>query len=128
MRFEKNKNLLENARRLRREMTKYERHFWYDFLRNLPVKFYKQRIIGNYIADFYCHRLRLIIELDGQHHYIDEATSENDVKREKSLEARGYTVVRFTNHQIENDFKTVCDTVERYIDKQLNEQDFDCKE
>lgn len=65
----KNNHLLSRARELRREMTPQERKLWYLFLRKYPVKFYKQRIIASFIADFYCPKARLVIELDGSQHY-----------------------------------------------------------
>ena len=80
-------------------MTKEERHLWYDFLRTYPVKFYKQRRIGNYIADFYCKEAGLIIELDGGQHY-DEAGMKSDQERTAVLESYGLTVIRFTNLDI----------------------------
>jgi len=67
--LKKNNKLLNIARILRRNMTRQEKHLWYDFLRHYPVKIYKQRIIDNFIADFYCHSALLIIELDGSQHY-----------------------------------------------------------
>ena len=67
--LKKNNKLLNVARILRRNMTRQEKHLWYDFLRYYPVKIYKQRIIDNFIADFYCHSARLVIELDGSQHY-----------------------------------------------------------
>ena len=65
-------DLLENARALRREMTPQEKHLWYDYLRFYPVKIYKQRIIDNFVVDFYCAKARLIIELDGSQHYTPD--------------------------------------------------------
>jgi len=73
--IKKNNKLLKNARILRRNMTQQERHLWYDFLRYYPIKIYKQRIIDNFIADFYCHQARLVIELDGSQHYTPEGQS-----------------------------------------------------
>ena len=64
-----NSVLTGNAKALRRSMTKEERHLWYDFLRTYPVRFLRQKVIDQYIADFYCHRARLVIELDGSQHY-----------------------------------------------------------
>ena len=69
MTIPKDNTQLENARRLRREMTPHERKLWYLFLRRYPVKIYKQRIIGRFIVDFYCASARLVIELDGSQHY-----------------------------------------------------------
>ena len=64
-----NTKLTTNARTLRKHMTKEERHLWYDFLRKYPVRFLRQKVIDNYIVDFYCHDARIIIELDGSQHY-----------------------------------------------------------
>lgn len=66
-----NKNLIPRAKELRKDMTKQERHLWYDFLRFYPVKIYKQKVIDNFIVDFYCHKAKLVIELDGSQHYTD---------------------------------------------------------
>ena len=68
----KNDALLPNARTLRKEMTPQERHLWYDFLRSYPVKFYKQRIIGPYIVDFYCASAKLVVEINGSQHYDEQ--------------------------------------------------------
>ena len=78
----KNYKMLEPARKLRREMTPQERKLWYAFLKDYPVKIYKQRIIESYIVDFYCHELGLVIELDGSHHGTDDAI-EYDAERTK---------------------------------------------
>ena len=64
----KNNKLLPTARQLRQEMTPQERKLWYLFLRDYSVKVYKQRIIGSFIVDFYCHAAKLAIELDGMQH------------------------------------------------------------
>lgn len=64
-----NKQLVPFARELRKEMTKEERHLWYDFLRTYSVRFTRQKILGRYIADFYCAEAKLIIELDGSQHF-----------------------------------------------------------
>ena len=60
-----NVNLRNNARKLRKEMTKEERRLWYDFLRGYPVKFNRQKILGKYIVDFYSASAKLVIEIDG---------------------------------------------------------------
>lgn len=112
----KNLTLLENARKLRREMTKQERHLWYDFLRTYGCKIYKQRIIGNYVVDFYCPSAKLVIELDGSQHYTDEG-KEYDALRTQFLNENGITVLRFLNSEIDNNFYNVCD----YIDQKIKE-------
>ena len=115
---EKKKNeLLPYARALRRNMTKQERHLWYDFLQHYPVKIYKQRIIDNFIADFYCHRARLVIELDGAQHYTHEGKTYDEARTEV-LEKYGLHVLRFTNRDIDTKFEGV-----RYwIDKTIRER------
>ena len=65
----KQNELLENAKSLRKVMTKQEKHLWYDFLRSYPIKIYRQRIIDGFIVDFYCHKAKLVIEIDGSQHY-----------------------------------------------------------
>ena len=64
--------IIPRAKQLRKDMTEQERRLWYCCLKEYPVKFYKQRVIGAYIVDFYCAQARLAIELDGSQHYEDE--------------------------------------------------------
>ena len=118
--LKKNNNLLNAARILRRNMTRQEKHLWYDFLRYYPVKIYKQRIIDNFIADFYCHKARLIIEIDGSQHYTEEGRK-NDEFRTEILEEYGLTVIRFTNHQINTNFRGVCDYIDAVVQASLSE-------
>jgi very-short-patch-repair endonuclease len=86
MERKQNKNLVRNARALRRNMTRQERRLWYDFLRSYPVKFTRQKILGRFIADFYCASARLVIELDGSQHYEDEGLRK-DADRTALLES-----------------------------------------
>ena len=65
--------LIPRAKELRKDMTREERHLWYDFLRDYPVRFTRQKVIGHYIADFYCSKAKLVIEIDGTSHFNDEA-------------------------------------------------------
>jgi very-short-patch-repair endonuclease len=74
---ERNDQLLGSARTLRKNMTKEERHLWFDFLREFPVRFRRQEIIGSYIADFYCAKARLVVELDGSQHYLQETMNDD---------------------------------------------------
>ena len=113
----KNNNLLDAAKDLRRNMTLQERHLWYDFLRGYHVKIYRQRIINNYIADFYCHAARLVIELDGLQHYEEDALI-YDKERTKVFEKYGIMVLRFSNFDINENFAAVC----RMIDKVITER------
>jgi len=110
---------------LRREMTKQERHLWYDFLRNYPVKFYKQRIIENYIVDFYCASAKLVIELDGSQHYMDQGIS-YDEKRTQYLNKHSLLVLRFSNLDIDTNFSGVCAVIDDTVKQRLrNDVSFD---
>lgn len=111
-----NAELTITARTLRKNMTPEEKHLWYDFLSSYPVRFLRQKVIDNYIVDFYCHKARLIIELDGSQHYTDEGIK-NDEERTKCLEKRGLNVIRIPNNEIKNNFDGVCE----YIDKTVKE-------
>ena len=115
--LKKNNKLLNVARILRRNMTRQEKHLWYDFWRYYPVKMYKQRIIDNFIADFYCHSARLVIELDGSQHYTTQG-KEYDEARTEILEKYGIHVLRFSNKDVDDNFEGVC----RMIDKVINER------
>ena len=106
----KNNKLLPRARELRKEMTPQERRLWYGFLRDYPVKVYKQRIIDSFIADFYCAAARLVIELDGAQHFSEEGLL-RDRARTEIIERYGLKVMRFTNREVDTQFDDVCSTV-----------------
>ena len=112
--IKKNNKLLNVARSLRRNMTRQEKHLWYDFLRHYPVKIYKQRIKDNFIADFYCHNARLIIELDGSQHYTEQGQL-HDEARTEILEKYGLYVLRFSNKDIDDKFEGVCIMIDKII-------------
>ena len=118
--IKKNNKLLENARSLRREMTRHEKHLWYDFLQHYPVKIYKQRIIDNFIADFYCHRARLVIELDGSQHYTPEGKSYDEARTE-IINQYGIKVIRYSNLDIDQKFNGVCFEIDRIIQERIKE-------
>jgi len=100
------KNLTPRARTLRRDPTPAEKKLWYEFLRDLPHKFTRQKPLGQYVADFYCSRHRLVIELDGDSHYTDRA-QRYDEARTSSLELQGVRVIRFTNSDVLQNFDAV---------------------
>ena len=106
-----NKANIPLAKNLRKNMTPWERKLWYEFLRNYPVRFQRQKAIGNYIADFYCAKARLVIELDGGGHYTEEQL-EKDAIRTKALESMNLTVLRICNINIDNNFHGVCEQIE----------------
>jgi len=100
-------------------MTRQEKHLWYDFLKGYPIKIYKQRIIDNFIADFYCHKAKLIIEIDGSQHYTPEG-KEYDNFRTEILNQHGLFVLRFTNGDIDNHFEGVCYFIDKTIKQRMN--------
>ena len=102
-----NPELKNNAQNLRKNMTKEERHLWYDFLKGQPLQFYRQKIIGHYIVDFYCAKAKLVIEIDGSQHYEDIGKTK-DIKRDDYLKSLGLTVLRYSNYDINNNFDGVC--------------------
>ena len=106
-----NKENIPLAKTLRKNMTPWERKLWYDFLRYYPVRFQRQKAIGNYIADFYCAKVRLVIELDGGGHYTAELARKDEM-RTKDLASMNLTVVRICNLDIDRNFSGVCE----YID------------
>ena len=116
--IKKNNDLLENARSLRRNMTRQEKHLWYDFLQHYPAKIYKQRIIENYIVDFYCHSARLIIEIDGSQHYTEEGRA-YDLARTDLLAKYGLYVLRFSNRDVDEKFDGVCALIDRTIRERI---------
>ena len=102
------------SRILRKRMTPQEKHLWYDYLRTSPVKFYRQRSIAGYIADFYCSKLKLVIELDGSQHYTAEGKSYDEL-RTQIINTLGVRVLRFSNYDIDHHFSQVCKTIENEI-------------
>ena len=106
------------AKELRKNMTPWERKLWYEFLRSYPVRFQRQKAIGNYIADFYCAKARLVLELDGGGHYTPEQ-AEKDEQRTDDLNAMDLRVVRICNLDIDRNFRGVCEYVDRVVKESL---------
>ena len=116
-----NAALTPRAKTLRKEMTKEERRLWYDFLCSYPVRFLRQKVIDCYIADFYCHQARLIVELDGSQHYEEENTA-YDRNRTVALESRGLKVIRFPNNAITANFDDVCQAIDKDVRVRISPQ------
>ena len=114
-----NKALIHHAKALRKNMTKEERHLWYDFLRTYPVKFVRQKVLGKYIVDFYSAEANLAIELDGSQHY-EEKGLEKDSERTKYLEQYGLKVLRIPNNEINQNFQGVCEWIEHIVKQSLH--------
>ena len=120
MQSKHNKQLVPYAKQLRREMTKEERHLWYDFLRTYPVRFSRQKILGRYIADFYSAEAKLIIELDGSQHY-ENANAEKDCERTAFLESYGLKVIRIPNNEVNKNFRGVCEYLDSAVKQSLSQ-------
>ena len=117
-----NKNLQPFANKLRKEMTKAEACLWKYVLRASQLKgfpFRRQRPVLNYIADFMCKELMLIIEVDGITHTWEE-TIKKDKIRQDALESVGFTVLRFTDDEVLNNINAVQNYLEDWIEKKIN--------
>ncbi|MBE6788354.1 MAG: endonuclease domain-containing protein [Ruminococcaceae bacterium] len=106
------------AKTLRKNMTPWERKLWYNFLRSYPIRFQRQKAIGNYIADFYCAKARIIIELDGGGHYNKEQISKDNI-RTKELENMNLSVLRICNLDIDRNFYGVCECIDLAVKNSL---------
>ena len=120
MQSKHNKQLVPFAKQLRKEMTKEERHLWYDFLRTYPVRFSRQKVLGKYIADFYSAEAKLVIELDGSQHYEDD-NAEKDAERSAFLEAYGVRIIRIANNEISRNFRGVCEHIDAVVKQSLSQ-------
>ena len=109
---------LQFRKELRKQMTKEERKLWFECLRDYPVRFRSQEIILDYIADFYCSRAKLIVELDGEQH-ADPVEKERDALRTRRIEQLGYKVIRIPNREIWRNFQGVKEYIYREMKKRL---------
>ncbi len=112
------KELRKRSQVLRKQMTKEERHLWYDFLKTYPVQFKRQYTIGVYIVDFYCFHAMLIIELDGSQHCEPHAI-EYDRMRTMYLQNQGFLVMRFSNSDVMTQFRAVCETIDTAVKNRM---------
>ena len=115
---EYNKTNIPLAKTLRKNMTPGEKKLWYQFLRNYPIRFQRQKAIGDYIVDFYCAKARLVIELDGGEHYTPEQI-ENDEIRTVQLKSMNLSVLRILNRDIDRNFSGVCEYIDLFIKRSL---------
>ena len=106
-----NKANIPLAKELRKNMTPWERKLWYEFLRTYPIRFQRQKAIGNYIADFYCAKAQLVVELDGGGHYTPEQM-QADTERTTALESMKVRVIRICNLDIDRNFRGVCEFID----------------
>ena len=120
MQYKHNKQLVPLAKSLRKEMTKEERHLWYDFLKGYPVRFSRQKVLGKYIADFYSAEAKIVIELDGTQHY-QEGNLETDQERTEFLEKYGLKVIRIANNEVNRNFQEVCELIDKEVRQSLSQ-------
>ncbi|MFI3272726.1 MAG: endonuclease domain-containing protein [Pseudomonadota bacterium] len=113
-----NNILIPRVKELRKNMTPQEKRLWYEFLREYPIRFQRQKAIGHYIADFYCHRAKLIIELDGSQHYTDDGEA-HDEKRTIEINKYKFEVLRFSNIEITEKFQECCECIHLAIEKRI---------
>ena len=109
-----NPQLIPIAKELRKNPTPAERKLWQDFLRNFPFRVLRQRPIDNFIVDFYCAALKLVIEVDGESHFTEQG-KQYDTERTSILEGYGLKVIRFTNVEVWQSFEGVCRELEGLI-------------
>ena len=102
-------------------MTPWERKLWYNFLRKYPVRFQRQKAIGNYITDFYCAKARLVIELDGGGHYFKKQAQADD-ERTKILQEMHLTVLHICNIDIDKNFYGVCEHIDQAVQQSLSQK------
>ena len=112
------KEMISRARQLRRDMTKEERHLWYDFLRAYVPRFTRQKIVEPYILDFYCSAAGLAVELDGGQHYEEEDKA-YDARRTAYLQKQGIQVIRFSNFDVMRNFEGVCFEIDTTVKELL---------
>jgi very-short-patch-repair endonuclease len=120
MDYKHNTKLVSNARTLRKNMTKEERHLWYDFLRSYDVRFLRQKILGQFIVDFYCPQAKIVIELDGSQHY-EPSEMEQDEQRTAYLHQYDITVIRIPNNEVMQNFEGVCEYIDLAVKQSLSQ-------
>ena len=113
-----NHKLKERSRELRKNMTEQEKRLWYCFLKEYPIKIYRQRVIGSYIADFYCSKAKIVIEIDGSQHYTDEGLN-YDENRTNVINDFGVEVIRFSNYDVNTNFEGVCMEIDKAISSKM---------
>ena len=117
-----NKNNISLAKKLRKNATPEENHLWYDFLSKYEIRFQRQKAIDNFIADFYCHKAKLVIEIDGSGHYTEKGKQKDEFRTE-ILQGYDLKVIRFTNRQINTNFRGVCEYIDLTVKGSLRRKE-----
>ena len=120
MDYKHSKSLVANARSLRKNLTKEERHLWYDFLRSYQPRFLRQKILGRYIVDFYCPAAKIVVELDGSQHY-DPTGIKEDTERTAYLQNYNIQVIRIPNNEVMRNFPGVCEYIDLQVKQSLSQ-------
>ena len=115
-----NNKLNDRAKLMRKNMTREEKYLWHEFLKQYPVKFYRQKILGNYIVDFYCYKAEIIVEIDGKHHF-EEFNFEYDNIRAQYFKSMEIKTMRFTNEQILNNPQHVFNLIDNEVKSRINQ-------
>lgn len=118
MSLDYNKKNIVLAKQLRKKATPQENHLWYDFLSKYPIRFQRQKAIGDFIVDFYCHQCRLIVEVDGSQHFTEKGISKDEFRTE-ILEQYDLKVIRVNNNQINTNFRGVCEYIDFVVKSSL---------
>lgn len=116
-----NGNNISLARENRKNPTRQENHLWYDFLSKYEIRFQRQKAIDNFIADFYCHKAKLVIEIDGSQHYTADGKNKDEFRTE-ILKGYDLKVIRFTNRMINENFRGVCEYIDLTVKAFLREE------
>ena len=106
----------DNSQKLRKSMTPEELHLWLDFLKDLPHNVRRQKVIDEYILDFYIPKLRIAIEIDGKQHGKEENRIA-DVERDSFLASMNIKVLRYRNSDINQNFNSVCKDILKEIER-----------
>ena len=119
--YKHNKLLLPVAKELRKNTTREENHLWYDFLSFYPVRFIRQKILGRYVADFYCPKAKLVIEVDGEAHNSEQAQQYDKERTDFLSKEYGITVIRVSNSEVMKDFKLVCSYIDFEVKRKIEQ-------
>ena len=115
-----NPKLVPFARNLRKNMTKEERHLWYDFLKEYEFRFQRQKVLGKYIADFYCAKAKIVVELDGSQHYDPNNQVKDDI-RTKFMEQYDLMLIHIPNNEVNRNFRGVCEYIDAVVRQSLSQ-------
>ena len=118
--FPYDKDMTGIAQALRHRATPEEKQLWYQFLRSYPIQFRRQKPFGRFVLDFYCAKAKLCIELDGSQHFTEDGLL-HDQNRTAYLNDLGIKVLRFTNHEVAQEFTSVCDMIDLAVRERISQ-------